>query len=66
MSGKEEVAWYEKPILRNLYMKMGSKALRGYHAPIVSPRTVFVGTNGIVDLCNHLGAFLSPEERSAF
>ncbi len=63
MSGKEEVAWYEKPILRNLYMKMGSKALRGYHAPIVSPRTVFVGTNGIVDLCNHLGAFLSPEEK---
>ncbi len=63
MSGKEEVAWYEKPELRNLFLKMGSNALRGYHAPIVSPRTVFVGTNGIIDLCNHLGSFLVPEDK---
>ncbi|MFX1276385.1 MAG: iron-containing alcohol dehydrogenase [Promethearchaeota archaeon] len=63
MSNKEEVAWYEKPDIRNLFMKMGSKALRGYHAPIVSPRTVFVGTNAVIDLCNHLGAFLKPEEK---
>ena len=39
--------------------------MRGYHAPIISPKTTFTGTNSLIDFINHLGAFLSPDEKRA-
>jgi len=37
--------------------------MRGYHAPFTTPKTVFTGTNSLIDLINHLGAYLEPEEK---
>ncbi|MHA1294463.1 MAG: iron-containing alcohol dehydrogenase, partial [Promethearchaeota archaeon] len=56
-------AWYEDPKLKNLYLKASSNAMRGYHAPLISPLITFTGTNSLIDLINLLGAFLLPEEK---
>ena len=37
--------------------------MRDYHGPIVSPKTTFTGTNSLIDFTNHLGAFLSEDEK---
>lgn len=58
-------AWYERPEMKNLFIKATSNAMRGYHAPINSPKTVFTGTNGLLDFINHIGAFLQEGERRA-
>jgi alcohol dehydrogenase class IV len=60
---RRDVAWYENDLLKDMYIKAGSNAFRGYHAPIVSPKTTFVGTNSINDFMNHLSAYLSDDER---
>ncbi|MFX1324784.1 MAG: iron-containing alcohol dehydrogenase [Promethearchaeota archaeon] len=62
MSGRD-IAWYENDLLKDMYIKAGSNAFRGYHSPIVSPKTTFVGTNSLNDFINHLSAFLSDDER---
>ncbi|MHA1370761.1 MAG: iron-containing alcohol dehydrogenase [Promethearchaeota archaeon] len=59
----DDVAWYENPELKNLFIKAASNAMRGYHAPITSPKTTFTGTNSLLDFTNHLGAFLDDDER---
>ncbi len=56
-------AWYEDDKLKTLYLKSASDAMRCYHAPFVSPKTCFTGSNSLIDLMNHLGAFLAPEEK---
>jgi alcohol dehydrogenase class IV len=50
-------------MLKDMYIKAGSNAFRGYHSPIISPKTTFVGTNSLNDFINHLSAFLSEDER---
>ncbi|MHA1932903.1 MAG: iron-containing alcohol dehydrogenase [Promethearchaeota archaeon] len=60
---KKNIAWYESPAMKSMYVKAGSNAFRGYHAPIVSPKTTFVGTNSLNDFINHISAFLSEDER---
>lgn len=60
---KKNLAWYEDPTLKNLYIKAGSHAMRGYHTAIVSPKTTFIGTNSLLDFANHLGTYLKPEEK---
>ena len=60
---KEEVAWYENPDLKGLFIKAASNAMRSYHGPIVTPKTTFTGTNSLTDFINHIGAYLAPEER---
>ncbi len=60
---KKDLAWYEDPALKNLYLKAGSHAMRGYHTAVVSPKTVFIGTNSLLDFANHLGTYLKPEEK---
>lgn len=37
--------------------------MRGYHAPITSPKTTFTGTNSLTDFIAHLGAFLKENEK---
>lgn len=56
-------AWYEDPMLKNLYLKASSHAMRGYHTAVVSPKTVFIGTNSLLDFTNHLGTYLAPDEK---
>lgn len=65
MPEANDLAWYERPEIKNLYIKAASKAMRGYHAPISSPKTVFTGTNGLIDFTNHVRAFLQDGEKRA-
>ena len=58
-----DVAWYENPDLKGLFIKAASNAMRGYHCAVVSPRTTFIGTNALIDFTNHMGAFLAEDER---
>ncbi|MFX1377151.1 MAG: iron-containing alcohol dehydrogenase [Promethearchaeota archaeon] len=60
---RQDIAWYENDLLKNLYIKAGSNAFRGYHAPIVTPKTTFVGTNSLNDFINHIRAYLADEEK---
>ena len=60
---RKGTAWYESIFLKDMYIKASSNAFRGYHAPIVSPKTTFVGTNSLNDFINHISAFLSEDER---
>ncbi|MHA2281572.1 MAG: iron-containing alcohol dehydrogenase [Promethearchaeota archaeon] len=60
---RKDIAWYENDMLKDMYIKAGSNAFRGYHSPIVSPKTTFVGTNSLNDFINHISAFLSEDER---
>lgn len=60
---RRDIAWYENEDLKSLYIKASSNAMRGYHAPIVSPKTTFTGTNSLIDFINHLGSFLSAEDK---
>jgi alcohol dehydrogenase class IV len=62
MSRREKV-WYEDPNLRNLYIKSASNAMKGYHLPITTPKTVFTGTNSLTDFTIHLGAYLNDDEK---
>ena len=60
---KKDVAWYESPAMKSMYVKASSNAFRGYHSPIVSPKTTFVGTNSLNDFINHIAAYLSEDEK---
>ncbi|MHA2038094.1 MAG: iron-containing alcohol dehydrogenase [Promethearchaeota archaeon] len=60
---RRDIAWYENDMFKSLYVKAGSNAFRGYHAPIISPKTTFVGTNSLNDFINHIVAFLSDDEK---
>ncbi|MFX0180011.1 MAG: iron-containing alcohol dehydrogenase [Candidatus Hodarchaeota archaeon] len=60
---KRDIAWYEDPDLKNLYIKAASNAMRGYHAPIVHPKITFTGTNSLNDLTILLGAYLTDDEK---
>ncbi|MFX1572873.1 MAG: iron-containing alcohol dehydrogenase [Promethearchaeota archaeon] len=60
---RKEIAWYENDLLKDMYIKAGSNAFRGYHSPIVSPKTTFVGTNSLNDFINHTAAYLDDEEK---
>ena len=60
---RRDIAWYENDMLKDMYIKAGSNAFRGYHSPIVSPKTTFVGTNSVNDFINHISAYLSDEEK---
>lgn len=60
---KEEVAWYENPDLKGLFIKASSNAMRNYHGPIVTPKTTFTGTNSLIDFINHIGSYLAPDEK---
>ncbi|MHA1273990.1 MAG: iron-containing alcohol dehydrogenase [Promethearchaeota archaeon] len=60
---RRDIAWYEDPNLKNLYIKASSNAMRSYHTALVSPKTTFVGSNSLIDLINHLGAYLDEEEK---
>ncbi|MBD3196235.1 MAG: iron-containing alcohol dehydrogenase [Candidatus Lokiarchaeota archaeon] len=60
---KREKVWYEDPNLRNLYVKSASNAMKGYHLPITTPKTVFTGTNSLTDFTMHLGAYLNEDEK---
>lgn len=60
---RRELTWYEDPNLRNLYVKSASNAMKGYHLPITTPKTVFTGTNSLTDFTIHLGAFLDEDEK---
>jgi len=60
---RRDVAWYEDESIKSLYIKAISNAWRGYHAPIISPKTTFVGTNSLNDFTNHLGAYLPDDEK---
>lgn len=62
MSGRN-IAWYEDPKLKKLYVKASSNAFRGYTAPAIRPKTTFIGTNSMVDFLNHLGAYLAKDEK---
>lgn len=62
MSSRDR-AWYEDPAIKNLYIKASSNAMRSYHAPIITPKVTFIGTNSMIDLINYLGAYLTPEEQ---
>ena len=58
-----DIAWYENPDIKGLFIKAASNAMRGYHCAVVSPRTTFIGTNALIDFTNHMGAFLAEDER---
>ncbi|MHA1791125.1 MAG: iron-containing alcohol dehydrogenase [Promethearchaeota archaeon] len=58
-----DIAWYEDPQFKNLFIKASSNAMRGFHSPITTPKTVFTGTNSLIDFINHLGAFLGDDEK---
>ncbi len=60
---RRDIAWYEDPKLKSLYIKASSNAMRNYHGPIVTPKTTFTGTNSLIDFANHLGGFLSAEDK---
>ncbi|TFG01347.1 MAG: iron-containing alcohol dehydrogenase, partial [Promethearchaeota archaeon] len=60
---RRDIAWYENEDLKSLYIKASSNAMRNYHGPIVSPKTTFTGTNSLIDFANHLGSFLSAEDK---
>lgn len=60
---RKEIAWYENDLLKDMYIKASSNAFRGYHSPIVSPKTTFVGTNSLNDFINHIAAYLYDEEK---
>jgi len=60
---RRDIAWYENDMLKDMYIKAGSNAFRGYHSPIISPKTTFVGTNSLNDFINHISAYLSDNER---
>ncbi len=60
---KRELAWYEDPSLKPLFLKAASNAMRNYHGPIISPQITFTGMNSLIDFSTHLGAFLSKEEK---
>jgi len=60
---KRDIAWYEDPDLKNLYIKAASNAMRGYHAPIIHPKITFTGTNSLTDLTTLLGAYLTDDEK---
>ena len=60
---RRDIAWYENDMLKDMYIKASSNAFRGYHSPIISPKTTFVGTNSLNDFINHISAFLSEDER---
>jgi alcohol dehydrogenase class IV len=60
---RRDIAWYENDMLKGIYIKAGSNAFRGYHSPIVSPKTTFVGTNSLNDFINHIGAYLADDEK---
>jgi hypothetical protein len=62
MSSKEK-AWYEDEKLKSLYVKAQSNAFRGYTAPVISPKTTWIGTNSLTDFINHLGAYLDEDEK---
>lgn len=61
----KDLAWYEDPDIKNIFIKAASNAMRGYHCPLTSPKTTFTGTNSLIDFINHVGAYLAPEERRA-
>jgi len=58
-----DIAWYEDPKLKGLFIKAASNAMRSYHAPIVTPKTTFTGSNSLTDFINHIGSYLTPEEK---
>jgi len=60
---RRDIAWYENDMLKSLYIKASSNAFRGYHSPIISPKTTFVGTNSLNDFINHISAYLSDDEK---
>ncbi len=60
---RRDIVWYENPEIKGLFIKAASNAMRGYHAPITSPKTTFTGTNSLTDFINHLGAFLKDGEK---
>ncbi|KKN13241.1 hypothetical protein LCGC14_1008320 [marine sediment metagenome] len=60
---RRDITWYENEFLKDKYIKAGSNAFRGYHSPIVSPKTTFVGTNSLNDFINHIGAYLLDNEK---
>jgi len=60
---RRDMVWYEDPNLRNLYIKSASNAMKGYHLPITTPKTVFSGTNSLNDFTIHLGAYLNEDEK---
>ena len=60
---RKEIAWYENDLLKDMYIKASSNAFRGYHSPIVSPKTTFIGTNSLNDFINHIAAYLLDEEK---
>lgn len=60
---RRDIAWYENPDIKGLFIKAASNAMRGYHCPIVSPKTTFTGTNSLTDFINHLGAYLTKDEK---
>jgi len=62
MSSKDK-AWYEDKKLKSLYVKAQSNAFRGYTAPVICPKTTWIGTNSLTDLINHLGAYLADDDK---
>nr|MDO8110798.1 iron-containing alcohol dehydrogenase [Candidatus Sigynarchaeota archaeon] len=60
---KEDVAWYEKPEVKNLFIKASSNAMRGYHCVIAAPKLTFAGTNSLTDFINFTGMYLNEDER---
>ena len=62
MSSKDK-AWYEDEKLKSLYVKAQSNAFRGYTAPVICPKTTWIGTNSLTDFINHLGAYLADDEK---
>jgi alcohol dehydrogenase class IV len=62
---KEDIAWYEKEEVKNLFIKASSNAMRGYHCVIAAPKLTFAGTNSLTDFINFLGVYLADDERRA-
>ncbi|MEX2681864.1 MAG: iron-containing alcohol dehydrogenase [Candidatus Sigynarchaeota archaeon] len=60
---KEDMAWYEKEEVKNLFIKASSNAMRGYHCVIAAPKLTFAGTNSLVDFINYIGVYLADDER---
>ncbi len=60
---EEELAWYENPKNEHLYIGNATKGMRGYHAPITSPKITFVGTNSLSDFGNFVGNYFPDEEK---
>ena len=59
----EEFAWYEDPAVEYLYLASSTKNMRGYHAPIVSPKITFTGTNSFIDFANFIGSYFGAEDK---